>query len=337
MNRRHALRELRRESRELAFGIGRDVEARWYAARSDGERAVLAHAQAIRFSRGYRESTHAYRQLDALLERFGDFDTGLADTPAAPARFVAFVGYSRSGHSLVGSLLDAHPDAVIAHEVHALKHLARGASFETVIRALQQNARIFRIMGRHYTGYDYVVPEQWQGRTRRLTVVGDKKGNGSARLLRRDPGALERIRARVPVPLHFVHVVRNPYDNIATKALRTGRRLEDAAAIYFANARAIAALKARGDVAVHDLHLDQLIAQPHAELTALLAALGLATDVPGYLDACADVLFGAPNRTRERVTWPADLVARIETELAALPFTCGYAGTPPRPATRAAA
>ena len=30
--------------------------------------------------------------------------------------FVLFVGFARSGHSIVGTLLDAHPDIVIAHE-----------------------------------------------------------------------------------------------------------------------------------------------------------------------------------------------------------------------------
>jgi hypothetical protein len=32
-----------------------------------------------------------------------------------------FVGYSRSGHSLVGALLDAHPEIPVAYEANALK------------------------------------------------------------------------------------------------------------------------------------------------------------------------------------------------------------------------
>ena len=31
-------------------------------------------------------------------------------------KFVFFVGYARSGHSMIGSVIDAHPDMVIAHE-----------------------------------------------------------------------------------------------------------------------------------------------------------------------------------------------------------------------------
>src|SRR3989344_1389974 len=31
--------------------------------------------------------------------------------------FILFVGYPRSGHSLIGSIMDAHPNIIIAHEV----------------------------------------------------------------------------------------------------------------------------------------------------------------------------------------------------------------------------
>ena len=40
--------------------------------------------------------------------------------------YCMFVGYPRSGHSLVGTLLDAHPDIVIAHELDALRHIRAG-------------------------------------------------------------------------------------------------------------------------------------------------------------------------------------------------------------------
>lgn len=326
LNVRHVASEVRRETREVAVGLGRTASARAQAFRGDGERAILSQAQAIRFSRAHRESLAAYRRLDHLLARFGAFDTGLDPPSERPQRLVTFVGYSRSGHSLVGSLLDAHPDAVIAHEMHALKHLARGADVDGVTRALRQNARIFQLTGRRYTGYDYVVSGQWQGVTRRLAVVGDKKGNGSARLLRRDPEALRGIMDRVPVPLQAIHVIRNPYDNIATKALRTGRSLAEAAAVYFANADKIAELRATERLPVHDLHLDELITQPRTVLAQLLETLNLDRDVPGYFDACAEILFATPNRTRDRVTWPEALVHHIESRLASLSFTQRYVG-----------
>ena len=36
--------------------------------------------------------------------------------------FVMFIGYPRSSHSLVGSILDAHPEIIIPHEYHITEH-----------------------------------------------------------------------------------------------------------------------------------------------------------------------------------------------------------------------
>ena len=38
--------------------------------------------------------------------------------------FVLFLGFGRTGHSIVGSLLDAHPDIIIPHEYNVLKVVA---------------------------------------------------------------------------------------------------------------------------------------------------------------------------------------------------------------------
>ncbi len=35
-------------------------------------------------------------------------------------RFWSFIGYPRSGHSLIGSLINAHPDVVVCHELDTL-------------------------------------------------------------------------------------------------------------------------------------------------------------------------------------------------------------------------
>ena len=46
--------------------------------------------------------------------------------------FVIFVGFARSGHSIVGTLMDAHPDIVIAHEYNVLKNIKKELKRSTV-------------------------------------------------------------------------------------------------------------------------------------------------------------------------------------------------------------
>ena len=55
-----------------------------------------------------------------------------------------------------------------------------------------------------------------------LKVIGDKKGGKTAAILqdRRKMNVLEEIHQVVQVPMKFIHVIRNPFDNISTMVLR---------------------------------------------------------------------------------------------------------------------
>ena len=53
-------------------------------------------------------------------------------------------------------------------------------------------------------------------------MIGDKKGGNTAEILQHERGMndLQEIMDTVGVPLKFIHIVRNPFDNIATLSLR---------------------------------------------------------------------------------------------------------------------
>jgi hypothetical protein len=78
-------------------------------------------------------------------------------------RYCMFLGYPRSGHSLVGSLLDAHPDVVIAHELDALRLLRLRFGRDQLYALILANDRSFTAAGRRWTGSDDTVPGGWQG------------------------------------------------------------------------------------------------------------------------------------------------------------------------------
>lgn len=303
-----------------------DLGARWALLRGHPETALAQHAWRIRHIGQARESLRPYAQIKALLDKHpGLWSLPFPQTP--PRYLVFFLGYPRSGHSLVGSLLDAHPDAVIAHELHALRHLARGASLAVIIDAIVTNAHIFNMMGRAYTGYDYQIQGQWQGRYRELLVAGDKKGNGSIRVLRHHPCLLDDLAACDR--LRLIHVIRNPYDNIATKARRTGTSLEYAANGYFDNVAVIGALKKRHGNLMLDVHLDDLLAEPHQTLRSLLHHVHLGEPETAYLDACSAILFARAHRSALETTWPAPLLQHINQRLDAIDFLQRYRGTFP--------
>ena len=65
-------------------------------------------------------ATHASTQMPrSLTERIPVLRTKftpLSRKDIADVRILIFVGFARSGHSIVGILMDAHPDIIIAHE-----------------------------------------------------------------------------------------------------------------------------------------------------------------------------------------------------------------------------
>ena len=147
--------------------------------------------------------------------------------------YCMFLGYPRSGHSLVGSLLSAHPRVVVSHELDALKYLDAGFDRDELFSMIIDRDRQFTRMDREWTGYNYGIERLWQGCYEQLTVIGDKKGGKSTTRLGRQPNILERLRETIDLPLRIIHVVRNPFDNISTSHRKSERTLRQAIEAYF--------------------------------------------------------------------------------------------------------
>jgi hypothetical protein len=223
------------------------------------------------------------------------------------SRFCLFVGHPRSGHSLVGAMLNAHRSAVISHELDAMGRLQEGCSRDALYWLILRRDRRFTAAGSLGSGYHYAIPGQWQGRFESLRVIGDKRGGAATRAFAADPSLLECLRRRVGVPLRLIQVVRNPWDNIATIAQREERSLEDASAYYFALWEAVGRLRPElDDEELAWVRHEDVIAEPIGRLAALCRFLDLPTD-PGYLGACASLVWPEPVASRHRARWPQRL------------------------------
>lgn len=248
----------------------------------------------------------------------------LADDFARVERFCLFAGYPRSGHSLVGALLNAHPDAVIAHELDVPPLILGGCGRDELYARIVARARWFHLRGDR-SNYAYRVPGQWQGRFRRLRVIGDKRGGAVTRSLAAHPELLERTRALVGVPLRVLHVVRNPFDNVAAIAIWEKMSLADAARFYFRHCETTARLPelcAPGELL--PLRHEAMVHDPASALRALCDHLGLAAE-PGWIASCRSIVFPTPTGTRHKVEWSTSL--RAETAARARDFAhlAGYA------------
>ena len=151
--------------------------------------------------------------------------------------YLLTVGYSRSGSSLLGQLLNAHPEIVIAHEAQLLRRLHNSRYLHYVgrgriTRFILERDRWFRQRGySSYSGYSYGVKGQYQGSWMRLRVIGDTNSMRTTRILYEHPSLLDCLRRRIRTPIRVLFTCRNPYDMAASAHLGQLRKRHSAATI----------------------------------------------------------------------------------------------------------
>jgi Sulfotransferase family/Glycosyltransferase sugar-binding region containing DXD motif len=251
-----------------------------------------------------------------------------------PRTFCLFIGYPRSGHTLVGSLLDAHPDVAIANEVNVLRlledgGLTRGQLVEMLLTTSEEDAS--RSLGRRATGYSYAVPLQWQGQVRRLRVLGAKAGEKTTARVARDPAELKRLRRLIRARVRILHVTRNPFDMIARMALiekggRPERTLAGATKFVARLARMNARIISENERTVLTVRHESLIDDPRGELRRICSFLGIEPD-QSWLEASAGILFETPRRSRDLIEWTKEERETVEQMIAKHDFFRGYSWT----------
>ena len=105
-------------------------------------------------------------------------------------KFVFFVGYERSGHSIVRSLMDAHPHVVIAHEFFLFKKFDKLEQVpndyswrDNLFQSLYSVSSRSRTRAGSAKGYTLKVKGLWEGTyDDHIEVIGDKSGGMTTRV-----------------------------------------------------------------------------------------------------------------------------------------------------------
>lgn len=299
---------------------------------------------------------------DASNKRNLNFTPLSATTVQGIERFVLFMGYPRSGHSIIGSMMDAHPNMIIAHEYKlstkwfdprfSRRMLANNKSY--LFNQLYENSynNAFGKGGwrkeRSEKGYNLRLG-MWQGQFTVLRVIGDKAGGHVSRDYLEHPELTWRffreLSDTVQIPLKILHVARNPYDMIATAVLyhfshRGAAKLNasetnkyknpDLLSLYveniFQRAAAIKAMTEEWGLQTLELHYSDFIKNPKHTLQTICDVLDVACP-EDYLQACYNKTFKTISKTRNYVEWTEDARRRVETEMKKYPFFVRYSFT----------
>jgi len=120
-----------------------------------------------------------------------------ADGPLATAAgFVLIVGNPRSGSTLLGAAIDAHPLAVVANETEGSVNLWRTLPGPEILRTIYERARANAATGRLSEGYRYQIGPAPDVKPD-IRLVGDKTWNPTILTLHGNPGLLPSLEERL--------------------------------------------------------------------------------------------------------------------------------------------
>ena len=275
---------------------------------------------------------------------------------AGVKKFLFFTGYPRSGHSIVGSLIDAHPNILLSFAFYLFSQLLSNSTEvqdrETMFEEIHKKSFQYSLTSpnKDEKGYTLDVPGSWAGRFMGgLKVIGDKSAKAAPDAyleLNNQTKFLElyqRLQDLVKAPLHVIHVVRNPFDIIATHALYEyghggseardnfteehrlvkHKLLNKSARGVMRKARAVQEMMSLCNMTVLEIHNEDLVQHPAATVIRICKFL----EVPcpsKYITACVDKVFPVVSKTRNKVEWAHDLRQWVEQEMNKYPFFNRY-------------
>jgi hypothetical protein len=250
--------------------------------------------------------------------------------------FCLFVGYTRSGHSLVGTVLDAHPEAVIAHEgkifaadergslTGELRPFKRHKLFDYLVKRSERQAAQGHRGWRRDSSSSNLIPGGSHGSYTKLRVIGTKRGQEPPVIWEMNPQIFDQLAELTAAEIRLVHVYRNPWDNIASMGRMHGDR---AVGKYFRRAQIIHRLGQESDLPMHHMALEDLVTSSGAEVRSLLEFCSLPAD-DEFLAACAQRIDGKPSESRREREWDAAIVENVARRMQEIPWLERYPADP---------
>lgn len=221
--------------------------------------------------------------------------------------FLSFCGYPRSGHTLVAAILNANPNCMISNQLNIFAMDSLNLEY---IKSYSKKSETWKD-----TTQIPHVPKQ------EITVIGDKTGHRTLEILKEHPKRLGMMKSLVNVPIKWILVVRNPYDNLATwaklnyenkwkngKQTTEKKELNNVIQKYGELNEIIAKLKRSENILT--INHEYVITRMHNTLEEMSDFLEISFD-PIWRDNVRNTVWKKPRITRNNISWTPQQKATV--------------------------
>ena len=245
--------------------------------------------------------------------------------------FLFFIGYALSGQSIMASMLDSHPNIVLAHEyslfskciTYPKKHSDKHWLFNT----LMENSRSNTLLGLkskkfNKSGYTLSVPRGWQGKyDNHVYAIGDKADGFTAQMYRKNQSLFQHtyqeLQRAIGIPIYVVHVIGNPFDDIAamllestigkhhvnvTRIYKSELYVKEQVINYFRQVKSVVDMIKNVPLNVVPIHMEDIISKPKNTMQRICRLLCVECS-SAYLTLSANSVFTLQSRSRDLIHW----------------------------------
>ena len=245
--------------------------------------------------------------------------------------FTFFVGAGRSGTTIVGALLDAHPSVILARDYCLFTKWPQNADYHcnrTLLYGALHAQQIRQAIDLAKTHYH--IPTGFMGKYEdHVTVIGEKEAGTATAWYHANAtiwkAILYELKHTVDIPVKLVQVVRNPYDQAATMYRNKARNPTPEITLknLFNNMQAVYEMKNNLQLDIHEVHLPNLVNNPQEELQKLCNYFELECS-PSYIKVCMSKLYKQVHRTRAGIRWTPALKKIVENATRTFPWYRDY-------------
>jgi hypothetical protein len=255
--------------------------------------------------------------------------------------FIMFIGFGRSGHSIIGQIINAHPNALVADEGKIFDEID-SMNIEQVTKYLIKRDRafalrwynkdstifkshpLFRIFSEKKYKRNFFFRGLSQGYACQPKVLGNSKAAYTSRVIANNPEVINTFESSLGVPVKFVNVIRNPFDMIASGLQRRNISFESLWPKFEAMTNTVSnVIKILNNHEVLQLRQENFLNDPDREIARLLKFAALSYDSM-FITTIKNHLYTAPDKSRYRSLEVKRNRKKIEALISRNDFFEGY-------------